>query len=406
VPQEILVGTPSEMRVGALALAAAAAAAAGAAPLAAAAAAPRAAGHAALRGSRVGGRQIPGMVYGVALNGTTNEQQFLAADLDTFIVDPRGPSLGPDVDVLGSAAAVDAAGVYWTCLYYFGQREGAAAAVAARRAASATRAVRGHSARAATAAAATYPAFPAAAGDELALVGINTTDGAVVRTIPTSSFTPTGQFLFILGIYPAAAAGSLFVVAKEPKTGVQVFVDVDTASGTATPRGNVTFAAGGDPAWDPATGTLYEIATDGSDDDSGNVTIIDTATGRVAGAIPLQNFFALPHWDPVTSSLMGLTLSQPSPGTYQRDFTLLFPQAGTYNTTDHGALGAFYAEYDGPKAWDPANRRAFFVIATSPMGEMDLVTVDIDAVPAKILESPGICGFIGYCPGGIAYSPS
>ena len=36
---------------------------------------------------------------------------------------------------------------------------------------------------------------------------------------------------------------------------------------------------------------------------------------------------------------------------------------------------------------------------------MDIVAVDVDSIPPKVLESPALCGVIFNCPSAFAYSP-
>jgi hypothetical protein len=350
-------------------------------------AAAAACGAAAAAAAHPRGGAFQGAVYAIALNGTTNTQQFLVADLETFIVSPVGPSLGADVDVMGSASVVEpSSGLFFATLYYFGP---------SARAAGHGPAPAGPRAR----------PFPLLSDDRIDLVGLNLATGAVEFSLNTSAWT--GDFLFVTGIFlRPATPGVLFVVGEQPKLGYQVFVDVNVATGAFNVLGRLAANSGSDAAFDPATGYLYELLTDGSDDDSGNLTIVDTSASppAVIGAVQLANFFDLPQWDAKTGALTGLMLSQPTPGDYGRNFTLLYPSAdNAFNVSVHGTLGAFFALYDGPKALDPVGRRAFYVIATSAMGEMDLVTVGVDLVGNIILESPGICGFIGYCPGVLAY---
>lgn len=341
--------------------------------------------------SKLTQRSFVGSVFGIALNGTTNQQQFFSADLDTFVVSPIGAALGDQVDVIGSASVIDPISqIFWTTLYYFGA-ELRSSSSAQRR---------------------SERTYPMLATDEIALVGINITTGAVVQSFQTSNWT--GAWLFVDGIYlldssskSASGVSRLFLVASDPKAGMQYFITLDPATGDFNVSSGATPVDGcGDSAWDVTTGYLYQVCTDGSDDDSGNMTITSTFSQppAIAGSFPLSNFFDLPQWDPQTSSLTGLMLaSNPQSGAYGRNFTVLYPQADTFNISVRGGLGSFFALYDGPKAIDVVGRRAFYVIATSAMGEMDLVTVDIDSDPTVILESPGICGFIGYCPGVIAY---
>jgi hypothetical protein len=45
-----------------------------------------------------------------------------------------------------------------------------------------------------------------------------------------------------------------------------------------------------------------------------------------------------------------------------------------------------------------AMRRAFYMLATGPLAEFDVVAVNVDTDPVTIAEAPPLCGFIGYCP--------
>ena len=49
------------------------------------------------------------------------------------------------------------------------------------------------------------------------------------------------------------------------------------------------------------------------------------------------------------------------------------------------------------QAFDPVNRRAFYMLATGPFAEFDVVAVNVDAVPPTLAETPSLCGFIGAC---------
>ena len=52
-------------------------------------------------------------------------------------------------------------------------------------------------------------------------------------------------------------------------------------------------------------------------------------------------------------------------------------------------------------------RSAFYMLATGPLAEFDVVAVNIDANPVVVEEAPPLCGFIGYCPESFVYgSPS
>ena len=67
------------------------------------------------------------------------------------------------------------------------------------------------------------------------------------------------------------------------------------------------------------------------------------------------------------------------------------------------SLNPFYVISEGPRAFDQDGQRAFYLMATSgPFGELDMATVD--ARTGQMLESPGVCGFIGDCPEAFAYS--
>jgi len=71
-----------------------------------------------------------------------------------------------------------------------------------------------------------------------------------------------------------------------------------------------------------------------------------------------------------------------------------------------GELGGFFCDLaDGPKAFDAAGRRAFYMLSSGEFNEMDIVAVDVDSIPPKVLESPALCGVIFNCPSAFAYSP-
>lgn len=56
----------------------------------------------------------------------------------------------------------------------------------------------------------------------------------------------------------------------------------------------------------------------------------------------------------------------------------------------HGVVTAITVQ-----AYDPVNRRAFYMLATGPFAEFDVVAVNVDAVPPTLAETPSLCGFIG-----------
>ena len=50
---------------------------------------------------------------------------------------------------------------------------------------------------------------------------------------------------------------------------------------------------------------------------------------------------------------------------------------------------------------------AFYMLATGPLAEFDVVAVNIDVNPVVVEEAPPLCGFIGYCPESFVFgSPS
>ncbi len=52
-------------------------------------------------------------------------------------------------------------------------------------------------------------------------------------------------------------------------------------------------------------------------------------------------------------------------------------------------LGAFFVDLEDA---EPS------MLSTSALGDAGNITVDLSSSPPLILESPGLCGFIGYCP--------
>lgn len=310
---------------------------------------------------------FPGKIYSVATNGTTNQLNFLVADLQTFEVFPLGPAF--DGDVLGSAALVTSDQVFWFC-------------------------------------------HLALSPEAILLTGIDTATGNIKYAYDTATWA--AGHVFITGIFEGDVPGMLRVFGEDPKLGTSFFFHVSASNGSAVLEGSLDASTptGYDPAWDPAGRRAFFYLGDGNDEDSGSLRVFDLsspAQPRLAGAIPLQQHYSLPQWDAATSSLLGFTVQAQPDGSYVRNVTQLFVadsgRGGQYNATARGSTGTFWVIFDGPKAFDAATRRIFALLATSPMGEMDLVAlvVPLDGGPATVAEAPGICGFIGYCPQAIAY---
>jgi len=170
--------------------------------------------------------------------------------------------------------------------------------------------------------------------------------------------------------------------------------------------GAVNLTGGSDVAFDAARDVLYEdVGASGNDDSGGVLYATSVAQG---GMYALENDFSFPLYDPGAQALVGLTLVSGGAQGYARNLTVLTPSGPTsYNATSHGSIGdgLYVVLEDGPKAIDPINRRAFFMLASGPFAEFELAAIDLDSYPPRIDEAPGICGFIGYCPVAIAYGP-
>ena len=316
---------------------------------------------------------IPGFIYCLSNNGSTNEWNFLAADLDTFEVMPRGGPIA-DAESLGQAALV-AGGTFFSMLL-----------------------VRN-------------PSDPAK--DAVVLAGIDTASGARVASFDTRQWPgAAGRGVFIEALFASSArAGALFVVGRNLGQPEQLLLDVDASTGAATLRGTVN-CSGGDLTWDESRELLFETVTDGNDEDSGSMVLVNTSAAaspadRVVGSFALADHFGFSLFDASTDSIFGLTLETGGPNGYTRNFVQQPAGIPSYNATSRGDLGALYVVLeDGPKALDAATRRAFFMLASGPFAEFEIVSVDVDARPVKILETPGLCGFIGYCPEAFAYGPA
>jgi len=320
-----------------------------------------------------GGATIPGFIYALSNNGSTNELNFLAADLDTFEILPRGGPIA-DAEAIGQAALVLGSTFFSMLL------------------------VRD-------------PADPAK--DAVVLAGFDTASGARVASFDTRAWpgaAPAGRGVFIEALF-ASGAASMLVVGRNLGEQAQLLLDVDAASGAATLRGSVNCSGGGDLTWDPSHELLFETVTDGNDEDSGSLVLVNTSAAAppgVVGSFALADHFGFSLFDAATDSLLGLSLRAGGPNGYLRELLSLSADARSFaNATSHGDLGALYVVLeDGPKALDAATRRAFFMLASGPFAEFEIVAVDVDAVPVKVLETPGLCGFIGYCPQAFAYGPA
>ena len=302
-----------------------------------------------------------GRIFAVADNGTTNVPNLVSVDLTTWDL-----SVGPSLDnlfVFGQAAAVSN-GMFWTV-----------------------------------------------AMDDYAnyLIGFDTETMAITATLNCSGWAGP-RFFFIIDVY--ANEKDILIVGgygSDDPTVQSLFRVASTSSAPSVDfLGNVTCGPYcDDGTFDAATGFLYQIAGQGDPPVFGNVTVIDVfgAGGpTVVRSVALNTYFDFPQYDPQTGELFGLTL-QTTPSGYARHVAFLDTQ--TNNVTDEGAIGDgfFVVLEDGPKAFDPLTRRAFFMLATGPFAEFDVVALNLSTSPPTILETPGLCGFIGYCPQGFSWSP-
>ena len=312
---------------------------------------------------------IPGFIYALSNNGSTNEWNFIAADLDTFEVAPRGAPIA-DAEAIGQAAVVVGSNFFSMLLV--------------------------------------RAADPSE--DAIVLAAIDTASGARSATHDTRAWPgAAGRGVFIEAIFASAKRpGSLLVVGRGLGQPEQLLLDVDAASGAATLRGAVN-CSGGDATWDESRELLFETVTDGNDEDSGSMLVVSTAAAAPGPAIvasfALEDHFGFALFDAATDSLLGLSLQAGGPNGYLRNFTSLnAANHAQYNATSRGDLGALYVVLeDGPKALDAATRRAFYMLASGPFAEFEIVALDVDSDPVRILETPGLCGFIGYCPQAWAY---
>jgi hypothetical protein len=246
-------------------------------------------------------------------------------------------------------------------------------------------------------------ALAAAAGTGgLWLVGLELASGAVVVTRDVLNIT---NFFVPVAMQYDAPSGSLLLLGSTPenRTFVQALLLAPQAAGNGLVLGTVPLCTdeGSDSTWDPVARVLYVLQSNGNDDDNNGFVCALNVSSMTTTSFQPGADYVLPQWDPVSRSLVGLSLSRPQPGVFLRDLALLPPGGG--NFTSHGSLGALSVLYEGPKAADMAGRRAFYVIATSPVAPLVLAGVDIDAVPAVVVSQVPICGVIFDCPMVIGY---
>lgn len=219
-----------------------------------------------------------------------------------------------------------------------------------------------------------------------------------------SSWPSPGTLHVVVDVF--SGANGLLVTARVIGSQDLLFFTVPDPfeNGTATFLGSLPCPYCGSATYDSVGQLLYVLVdSQGSSDDSGGeLWSISTECGFfVVANVTLPVPFAFPQWDAASRSVVGLTLVQASGGSYTRNVTLLYePASGAYNATDHGAIpGGFFVDLSsGPSAFDAATGRAFYMLATGPLASFDVVTVAVGDDPVTVLESPSICGFIGYCP--------
>lgn len=306
-----------------------------------------------------------GHIYALSLNGTTNLPNLITADLDTFIV-RAGPPL-PGVRPIGQGAAVSSdGGTFYT--FAIVNIEGS--------------------------------------GEGTFLLSLSTATGEVLALTNTSAWPGSnGTHLFVEDLFAHPAGGLLALARPLGSASPPQQLLLRIAGGAATLLGSVP-ESGGDSAWDAAGSLLYEVLPGASDEDSGSLATVSTGPGapRVVGApLPLQAHFGFPQWSAARRALVGLSLFPGGPNGYSRNVTLLNPKTG--ELTDLGGLGDDYVVLeDGPKALSASGNTAYFMLANGPFAEFDVVAVDISAA-AVVKEAVGLCGFIGYCPSGMALGP-
>ena len=316
-----------------------------------------------------------GNIYAVTSNGTTNQLNFISVDLDTWEI-AVGPAQPPSLDTFGQACLYSNASgtpLLWTFL--FSQTDNFVA-------------------------------------------GWDVRSGTLARMVNVSTW-PGGGPYFIEAIFAHGDArdDALLVIGSYGSADptVQSLYVVSGASGPAPSAallGNISCRGLGgycaDATVDVAGGRLFQISGEDDTGDSGALVVTDLATLAPVTSYALDAHFSFAQFDAATGTVIGLTLVDGGASGYARNVSVLTNPAGpAYNATSHGTIGeGFYVDLsDGPKAFDPATRRIFLMLAGGPFAEFDVVTVDADSVPPKIDEAPGLCGFIGYCPQAFAFGP-
>lgn len=249
----------------------------------------------------------------------------------------------------------------------------------------------------------------AGAGEGTYLVCLSTSTGEVLTFLNTSYWPGSnGTHLFVEELFPHPQGGLLVVVRPLGGSNTEQLL-LHYQGDPATPPtllGGVG-AAGGDMSWDSLTNLLYEILPGATDDDSGSLVTVSTGPGapKVIGTpLALSSHFSFPQWSPARKALVGLSLTQGGPNGYMRNVTLLNPKTGA--SVDLGALGDDYVVLeDGPKAMGAGGNTVYFMLASGPFAEFDVVSVDVSGPTAVVKESVGLYGFIGYCPEGFAFGP-
>jgi hypothetical protein len=317
-----------------------------------------------------------GSIYAVTSNGTTNQLNFISVNLDTWQI-TVGPALPPTLETFGQASLYsNASGTPLLWSFIMSERDN-------------------H------------------------IAGFDVRSGTLARMINCSTWPGGGPF-FVEAIFAHGddADDALLVIGSfgSADPTVQSLYVVSGASGPAPTTallGNISCnGLGGycaDATVDVAGGRLFQISGEDDTGDSGALVVTDLATLAQLNSYALENNFGFAQYDAATETLLGLTLFDAAGGSYARNVTVLAnPGGAVYNATSHGAIGeGFYVDLsDGPKAFDPATRRIFLMLAGGPFAEFDVVTVDADSVPPRIEEAPGLCGFIGYCPQAFAFGPA
>ncbi len=302
-----------------------------------------------------------GRIHALTDNGTTNNPNMVTVDLTTWEMRP-GPEL-VGYDTFGQVAAVSEG------LFFGALMDDSAFYVAA----------------------------------------FNTTTQATVW-LSNCSMWPYGGPYFLVDIFPYGQDALLVVgnygSANENVTSIYALRSLASGVPVATLLGNVTCGPNCDDAafaFDPATGggTLFLVAGQSASAESVvdgtlfTVAVPPTGAPTVVSSLPLGGYFEFLQFDPVAQGLVGLTLHT---NPYARNLvTMRNPGAQAWNVTDAGPVGEglYVVLEDGPKAIDAATRRAFFMLATGPFAEFEVVALNLSTSPPQILETPGLCGFIG-----------